>query len=338
MKAYLIKRLFLILPTLFGITVITFLVIRLAPGDPAELRARSGQNLSSDGGKNLVNAQIIAATRRIYELDKPIHIQYAKWVKRIFTLNFGDSFQDHRPVIQKIRERLPITIALNIISMLLAYLVAIPLGIYSAAFQGTRTDRLITFVNFMLYSLPSFWIATMAIVFLCGGDYWRLFPPGGIQSIAVAPLGFWQQSLDVGWHLVLPVACLTYGSFAFLSQQMRVGMLEVIRQDYIRTARAKGLSEWTVIMKHALRNSLIPILTIIADILPALIGGSVIIETIFSIPGMGRLGFEAILYRDYPVIMAVFTVSALLTLVGFLISDLLYAVVDPRISFRQRNK
>jgi peptide/nickel transport system permease protein len=259
-----------------------------------------------------------------------------RWVKRIFTLDFGDSFQDHRPVIGKIKERLPITLALNIISILLAYLVAIPLGIYSAAFQGSRTDRFITFTIFMLYSLPSFWVATMGIVFLCGGDYWHLFPPGGISSIMATGLTFGQKVVDVGWHLVLPVACLTYGSFAFLSRQMRVGMLEVIRQDYIRTARAKGLSEWTVITKHALRNSLIPVLTIIADILPALIGGSVIIETIFSIPGMGRLGFEAILYRDYPVIMAVFTVSALLTLVGFLVSDLLYALVDPRISFKQR--
>ena len=337
MKTYLIKRLLLIIPTLIGITIISFIIIRLAPGDPAEMRARAGQHLSSDG-KDAINKEIIEATRRLYHLDKPIPVQYINWVKRIATFNFGESFQDHRPVIEKIKERLPVTMKISILSILIAYLVSIPLGIYSATHQNAMGDRVSTFIIFMLYSLPSFWIATMAIVFLCGGDYLSIFPPGGIKSIMSDNWGIGRRFIDQAWHLILPVACLTYGSFAFLSRQMRSGMLEVIRQDYIRTARAKGLSEKLVVFKHALRNSVIPILTLMANILPLLIGGSVIIETIFSIPGMGRMGFNAILYRDYPVIMAIFTISAFLTLVGFLLSDILYALVDPRIGFAKRNE
>ncbi len=337
MKAYLIRRLLLIIPTLIGISLVTFFMIQLAPGDPAELRARSGENLSG-ANKDAINSEIIEATRKIYQLDKSLPIQYLLWLKRLITLDFGYSIQDHRSVSAKIRERLPITIILSIFSILIAYLIAIPLGIYSATHSRDWGDRIITFILFMLYSLPTFWIATLAIVFLCGGDFFSWFPPAGIESLYYFEKpSWWGRLTDRAWHLVLPIICLTYGSFAFLSRQMRSGMLEVIRQDYIRTARAKGLQERVVICKHALRNSLIPILTLVADILPAMIGGSVIIESLFSIPGMGNLSFEAILYRDYPVIMAVFTVSAFLTLAGILVSDLLYAVVDPRISFDALN-
>ncbi|MBT7080551.1 MAG: ABC transporter permease, partial [Chloroflexi bacterium] len=191
-------------------------------------------------------------------------------------------------------------------------------------------------VLLVFYSLPSFWVAIMLMVIFGSGDYLNWLPITGILSHGADKLPWYEIVMNISWHLILPIVCLTYGGFAFLSRFTRASMLEVIRQDYIRTARAKGLSEWRVIMKHGVRNALIPILTLMGTLLPALLGGSVIIEQIFSIPGMGRLGFESILSRDYPVIMAIATISAMLTLVSILLSDVMYKVVDPRITFDKR--
>jgi peptide/nickel transport system permease protein len=187
-----------------------------------------------------------------------------------------------------------------------------------------------------LYSLPNFWIATMAIIYLCGGDFWNVFPAFGLASNNADQWTLWQRIVDQAWHLVLPVACLTYYTMAVLSRYMRASMLETVRQDFIRTARAKGLSELLVIYRHGVRNSLIPIITLMADLLPAVIGGSIVIETIFSIPGMGKMSFDAIFTRDYPLLMAIFTMSALVTLAGILLADLLYVLVDPRIAYERR--
>lgn len=329
MKAYLLKRLLQVLPTLLGITLITFLIIQLAPGNPAALKLRlAGQG---EMGQTGMAKEIIEQTKKLYGLDKPLPIQYLLWVKRVFTLDFGTSFKDHRPVLDKIVERLPITIQINIISIFLVYLIAIPFGVYSATHAESKTDRLLTLFFFFLYSLPSFWVAVLLIMFLGGGDFWDLFPVYGISSIGAESWPFFQWLMDRLWHLVLPVTCLTYGGLAYLSRLTRAEMLEVIREDYIRTARAKGLGERMVIFKHALRNALLPIVTLLAFLLPAMFGGSVIIESIFSIPGMGQLGFEAVLSRDYPLIMAITTISAVLTLIGLLLSDILYAILDPRI-------
>jgi len=329
MKAYILKRLLQVLPTLFGITLITFLIIQLAPGNPAALKLQlAGQG---EMGQTGMAKEIIEQTKKLYGLDKPLPIQYLLWVKRVFTLDFGTSFKDHRPVLDKIIERLPITIQINIISIFLVYLIAIPFGVYSASHAESRTDRLLTLFFFFLYSLPSFWVAVLLIMFLGGGDFWDLFPVYGISSIGAGSWPFFHRLVDRLWHLVLPVTCLTYGGLAYLSRLTRAEMLEVIREDYIRTARAKGLSERMVIFKHALRNALLPIVTLLAFLLPAMFGGSVIIESIFSIPGMGQLGFEAVLSRDYPLIMAITTISAVLTLIGLLLSDILYAILDPRI-------
>jgi peptide/nickel transport system permease protein len=234
--------------------------------------------------------------------------------------------------MEKIWERLPVTLQLNIISIFLTYLFAIPLGIYSATHQYSAGDKVATVALFVMYSLPSFWVATILILFLGGGDYWHIFPISGISSLDAEQLGLGQWLVDRVWHLVLPVFCLTYGALAYVSRQMRAGMLEVIRQDYIRTARAKGLSERAVVFKHALRNSLIPIVTLLGFLLPAMLGGSIIIESIFTIPGTRQLGFEAILSRDYPVVMAISTIAAFLTLIGLLLSDICYAIVNPTIS------
>ena len=368
MIQYIIRRIFLFIPTLFLITVISFGISRMAPGDPAELKAGVGSEGAQRGNQQL-NEQIINQIRAQWHLDKPIWYwtifsdakdssgilkpigerwtfhwngagnQYHLWMSDLFRLDFGNSFQDQRPVLDKIVERLPITALLSIVSILLSFIIAIPIGIYSAAQSRGhgKVDKAISTTLFILYSLPSFWIATMLIIFFGGGDFLSWFPNSGLHGNDYPYATWTANTRDLLWHIVLPIFCYTYGSLAYLSRQMRGSMLEVIRQDYIRTARAKGLSERIVVYKHALRNSLIPIVTILAGILPAIIGGSIVIETIFTIPGLGLLEFQALTARDYPVILAVFTISAVLTLAGILVADILYSIVDPRIAFTKRS-
>ena len=343
MTGYLIKRLLLMVPTFIGITLIGFLIMRLAPGDPAELRAAGGLGAAAGGGISVEKRgsvdEAIAQWRAQYGLDKPLHVQYLVWLKNTATLSFGESFKDNQSVWSKIAERLPVTVKLNFWSIVVVYLVAIPLGVYSATHPNSVGDQVTTLAAFILFAVPLVWAATMAIVFICGGDFYYLFPPGGLESIDFSDnWPIWRKLQDRAWHIFLPVVLLSYDGFAGLSRYMRASMLEVLAQDYVQVARAKGLSEKRVIFKHALRNSLIPQVTILASILPGLIGGSVIIETIFSIPGLGQLGFESVLARDYPTVLALFTVSALLTLIGILISDLLLAAVDPRIVFGRRQQ
>jgi peptide/nickel transport system permease protein len=332
MRDYLIKRLLLLIPTMLGITIITFFIIQLAPGNPVERKLQLDEGIKSEA----ITQQIVEETKKLYGLDKPIYERYWIWLKQIVTLDFGRSYKDHRPVIDKIAERLPITITLNILSIFIIYLVAIPLGVYSAVRTGSFMERSTTFFLFILYSIPSFWMAMILIFFLGGGEYWNIFPVYGILSPGAETYPFYKKALDFLWHIVLPVFCLTYGSFAYLSRFQKGSLLEVLREDFVRTATAKGLPRSKVILRHALRNALIPIITILAGLLPAMIGGSVIIETIFSIPGIGQLGFESVLARDYPMIMAIATISAFLTLLGILFSDIVYVLVDPRISFGGR--
>lgn len=333
MKEYLIKRLLLIVPTLLGITLVTFLVIQLAPGNPVSLKL---QQLGGEGIKaETISSEVIEETKRLYGLDKPVHEQYLLWLKRMATFDFGESYKDHRPVRDKIAQALPATLILNLLSIFFIYLFSIPIGIFSAIRPDSSLEKGMTLFLFFLYSLPSFWIAMLLIMFLGGGEYLDLFPITGLVSGHFHQLPFWHKIGDLVWHLVLPVFVLTYGGLAFLSRLSRAQLLEVIRQDYIRTARAKGVSEFWVVWKHAFRNSLIPLVTLMGTLLPALIGGSVIVEQLFSIPGMGQLGFEAVLSRDYPTVMAIASIDAMLTLVGILVSDLLYVWVDPRISFKR---
>lgn len=331
MKNYIIKRILLMIPTLFGITLITFAIIQLAPGSPIENKLSIDQGIKAES----ITKEIVEETKKLYGLDKPIHVRYLIWLKQIVTLDFGNSYKDHRPVIDKIMERLPITMTLSFLSIFFTYLISIPIGAYSALKQWSFSERFITFILFILYSIPSFWMAIILIYFLGGGDYWDIFPIYGIHSQGYENYSFFGKFIDFIWHITLPVFCLTYASFASLSRFQKGSLLEVLREDFIRTAYAKGLSNSVVLYKHALRNSVIPIITIMASILPSLIGGSVIIETIFSIPGIGKLGFEAILSRDYPIIMAIATISAFLTLIGILVSDIAYSIVDPRINFEQ---
>jgi peptide/nickel transport system permease protein len=341
MANYLLQRLFLMIPTFIGITLIVFLIVRLAPGDPAELRAAGGLGAAAGGGISVEKRgavdEAMAQWRAQYGLDKPLYVQYAVWMKNLLTLQFGVSFKDSQPVWGKIAERVPVTVKLNFWSLLVVYLVAIPLGIYSATHQNSLVDQTTTLFAFGLFAVPLVWAATMALVFICGGDFYYLFPPGGLESLDTAPnWPWWRKVTDHVWHLFLPVVLLSYDGFAGLSRYMRASMLEVLRQDYVQVARAKGLDERLVVYKHVVRNSLIPQVTLLAALLPGLIGGSVIIETIFSIPGLGQLGYESVLSRDYPVVLALLAVTSVLTLIGILISDLLLALVDPRIAFGRR--
>ena len=318
-------------PTLVGITLLLFVVMQLAPGDPAAVRFDGMGGAGMEQGAAVEDA--ITKFREKYHLDEPYHVQYWEWVKKVAVLDFGTEF--NRPNVQIVDElwrRMKVTLSITGISVLLIYLLAIPLGIMSAVKQGTTVDKATTMFLFLLYSLPTFWAGLMLIiVFGKTGLDW--LPVIGLHDKDAATMADWEYVKDMALHLVLPVVTFTYGGLAYLSRQMRVGMLETIHQDFIRTARAKGLSERTVIYRHALRNSVIPVITVFASILPILIGGSLIVEVVFGIPGMGLYAFEGLLRRDYPVVMATVTMSAFMTLLGFLLSDVLYAVVDPRISY-----
>ena len=262
--------------------------------------------------------------------------RFARYWQNLLRFDFGVSLTSREPVVPTLISKLKYSLTLSIGSLVLAYLIAIPLGIFSAVKKGSDADRALTTLLFMLYSLPSFFVATLLLYFFSGAsplEGLRWFPTGGWQSPGAGDYTTLGQLADVAWHVLLPIACMTYGSLAALSRYMRTGLLEVIRADYVRTARAKGLSERVVIGKHALRNGLLPILTLLAGLLPAVLGGSVIIEYIFGIPGMGLWVVDAINQRDYNVILAIELFSTLLVLVGLLLTDLAYALVDPRIRF-----
>jgi peptide/nickel transport system permease protein len=261
--------------------------------------------------------------------------QFGNWFRSlVFGFDFGKSYTFKKDVFELIKERFPVTAWLNFFSIFLTYVIAIPLGVYSATHPQTFSDRAMTIVLFILYSLPSFWVGSILILLFTGGLGFNWFPSHGMSSMNSENLSAFAWLKDVIWHLTLPTVCLTYGGIAAISRFMRAGMLETIRQDYIRTARAKGLSEGVVVFKHALRNSLIPILTLLAYLLPSMFGGSIIIESIFSIDGLGKLMFDAILNRDYPVIMSEVFISGFLTLLGILLADISYAIVDPRIELK----
>ncbi len=333
MLTYIIKRFLIMVPTLIGISIIAFIVIRLAPGDPSRSFGRQAGEMVDKTEQ--VAAENIAEFRRLYGLDRPLHIQYAIWIEKLVKFDFGRSIiYKNKKVSELLFRSLIITLQIQFASILLIYLISIPLGIFLSVKENTFTDRTVTVFLFILYSLPSFFVAILLLSFFASSDYFMLFPTRGISSIAVLKSGgFMDIMLDRLWHLILPVFVVSLANYAYLSMQMRANMLEVLRQNYILTAKAKGLKESVVIFKHAARNSMIPVITIFATVLPMMIGGSVILEYVFQIDGMGKLMFESILQRDYNVIMAITFLSAFLTLLGILLSDILYVIVDPRISF-----
>jgi peptide/nickel transport system permease protein len=321
MWTYIIKRLFLMVPLLVGITLVSFLVIHLAPGTPVELQTTMNPKVSLEAQKRL---------RELYGLDKPLHVQYWDWLKRMSILDFGRSFSpDRRPVWDKIKERIGITISLNVLSLLIILLVAIPIGVIAAVRPHSWFDRGTTLFVFFGFAMPTFWLALLLMMFF--GVYLDWFPISGLTSLSFRQFTLWHKIRDLLAHITLPVLVAAFGGLAGMSRYMRGNMLEVIRQDYITTARAKGLPERTVIFKHALRNALLPVITMLGLAIPGLIGGSVIFESIFAIPGMGQLFYGAVMARDYPLVMGELVIGAVLTLVGNLLADVSYALVDPRI-------
>jgi peptide/nickel transport system permease protein len=327
MFAYTLRRLLVAVPLLLGITFISFMVIHLAPGDPVEVQ--SGDMTE----RNIREAY--KALREMYGLDKPLHVQYWNWLSRIVRLDFGRSFApDGRLVLTKIGERLPITLLLNVIEMLIIMALAVPIGVMSATRQYSTFDKVTTIFVFLGFATPDFWLALLLMILF--GVQLGWLPISGLRSLNWEYLTFWQQQLDFLSHLALPILVATFGGLAGFSRYMRQSMLEVVRQDYIQTARAKGLAERVVVGKHALRNAMLPIVTILGLSLPGLIGGSVIVEWIFAIPGMGQLMVQAAFERDYPVLMGNLVIVSTLTLFANLAADLAYSLVDPRIRVGRR--
>ncbi len=321
MLNYLIKRILFMIPLLLGITIICFFIMHLAPGKPTDLQTQMNPKASAEMKERLM---------KLYDLDKPLPVQYGLWLKKLVRGDLGTSFSsDHRPVADKILERLPITISINLLSLLMIIAISIPIGVLSAVRQDSLFDKVTTVVVFIGFAMPTFWLALLLMIFF--GIHLGWLPISGLRSLNYEYLSAWGQLVDLSRHLILPVLISAFGGLAGLSRYMRANMLEVIRQDYILTARAKGLSETRVIFKHALRNALLPVITILGLSIPGLIGGSVIFETIFAIPGMGQLFYMSVMARDYPTVMGILLIGAILTLVGNLIADASYAVADPRI-------
>lgn len=320
MLLYLSKRLLLMIPLVFGITLITFSVIHLAPGGPVEVQTEMQLKASAQARENL---------KKLYGLDKPLYIQYLKWLKMFVKFDFGKSFVDGREVTKKIMERIPVTLTINILSLFLILIIAVPIGVISAIRQYSMFDKFSTIFVFIGFSTPTFWLALLLMILF--GVNLGVLPISGIQSIDISDMGPVDRLFDWVRHLVLPVGISAFGGIAGLSRYSRSSMLEVIRQDYIRTARAKGLRERDIVFRHALRNALMPIVTILGLSVPGLIGGGVIFETIFAIPGMGQLFYSSTMSRDYPTIMGILVIGAVLTLIGNLIADISYSLVDPRI-------
>lgn len=323
MKKYILKRVLLSIPILFGITIITFAIIHITPGGPTILTQQLNVKVSIEAQNRL---------KTLYGLDKPIHVQYINWLTRLIKFDFGKSFVDDRSVIKKILERLPATLILNLISLTIILVIAIPLGVLSATRQYSFLDRFTTGLTFIGFSIPTFWLALLLMLLF--GVYLELLPISGITSVVFDELSLSGKIIDFLKHLILPAFVSSIGGFASISRYTRSNMLEVINQDYIRTARAKGLPENVVVYKHALKNALLPIVTILGLSLPGLISGGFIFETIFAWPGMGRLGYESAMNFDYPVIMGIATIGSILTLSGNILADITYAIVDPRIRYR----
>lgn len=320
---YFIKRIISSIPILIGITIITFFVMHITPGKPTDSITDMNMKVTVEAKERL---------QHLYGLDKPVYIQYYDWLKRLIVFDFGNSFKDSRSAREKILERLPATILLNFLSLFFICLISIPLGIYCAIKKDSFYDKSITILLFISYSVPSFWLALMFMILF--GVQLGWLPISGLISFDFDTMNIFEKIFDITKHLILPVSVSVIVSLASLSRYTRSGMLEVLKQDYIKTAYAKGLTDKQVIFRHALKNTLLPMITIIGLSIPGLIGGSFIFETIFSYPGIGRLGYEAVMARDYPVVMGIATITAVLTLLGNIIADILYTYVDPRIKYK----
>jgi peptide/nickel transport system permease protein len=324
--AYTIRRLLISIPLLLGILCMSFLMLKIAPGEPGIIQQDLQARASGAQRETL---------RQLYGLDKPIYVQFGRWLWRVIRLDFGRSYMpDGRLVMDKIGERIPITLGLNVLELLIIFSVAVPLGILSATRQYSFFDKSMTLFVFVGFATPDFWLALLVMILF--GVQLGWLPMSGLRSLNFEYLPSWAQLWDIVSHLILPVLVASFGGLAFLSRLMRGSLLEVIRQDYMRTAWAKGLPGRSVIYKHGVRNAVIPVVTLLGMMLPGLLGGSVFIETVFAIPGMGQLFVQSAFSRDEPVLMALIVIGASLSLLGNILADISYGLVDPRIRVASR--
>lgn len=330
----------IMIPTLIGVSILMFAMVNLAPGSPIEQKIQQmrfggvGQTTTDTSSNNgAVSEEVIEALKKQYGFDKPLYERYWIWLKNLATLDFGDSFTYEEPVLDVVVSKLPVSIQFGLISFLMSYLICIPLGVIKAVKAGTKFDAVSSFILSGLYSIPPFMLGILLLVYFAGGTFVDWFPIGDLVSDYYDDLSFFGQISDRVWHFILPLIAYMVGQFTLLTLLMRNSMLDVISQDYIRTAKAKGLADKMVYMKHALRNALIPIVTGFGHFLSLFFAGSLLIERIFNLDGIGLLGYQSLLERDYNVIMGLFFIQTVLMFLGNLISDILYTVVDPRIDF-----
>lgn len=350
MLTYILRRLMLLIPTILGITVLTFVIVNLAPGGPIEQKLqqlRFGGGAAGGGGESKamsnattgqgntqgVSNEVMEALKKQYGFDKPMIVRYGIWLKNLATLDFGKSFTYEEPVTDVIVSKFPVSLQFGIVSLILTYAICIPLGIILALKEGSTFDVTTSFFLFVSYSIVPLMLGILLIVFFAGGSFFDWFPIGGLYGDNYDSLTFFGKIWDRVHHFILPLITYMVGSFTTLSFLMKNSILEEIKKDYIRTARAKGLPEQTVYLKHALRNALIPVATGLGGFLGVFFAGSLIIETIFQLDGMGLLGYKSLLARDYNVIMGLTFVQSAIGLIGNLVSDIIYVIVDPRIDF-----
>jgi peptide/nickel transport system permease protein len=329
MLAYSLKRILISIPLVLGIVTITFVMMRVAPGDPMDIYLEPQR-------QRQVDPEVIELLRAKYGLDQPIHVQYVRWLGSVVKGDFGESFRHRRPVSRLLAEAIPYTLQLTILAVLFDALIGIMLGIIAAVKQYTALDKAVTLGSLIVYAVPGFWLALMLVMVFSVQLGW--FPTSQTRSMDYEMLSFWGKVGDRFWHLALPVFVLGIGSAASTARYVRNRLLDVLNADFVWAARARGLRERVVIVRHALRNALIPVITIYGMSLPFLLGGATVIETIFAWPGMGNLAVGAVGGRDYPLIMATTTIAAVLTVLGNLLADITYALVDPRVSYGGRRK
>jgi peptide/nickel transport system permease protein len=357
MLTYVIQRLLLMIPTLVGITLLVFFVMAESPGGIGGPLLDKTGNMKS----NVAAARIADYYNKRYGLNKPPIVQYGRWINLISPIGFapkedgtlgkfgfkapslGESLQQHRPVSDLIAESMPITFLLNIVSIPLIYGTGVITGILAARRRGSIYDTTTGIIQLGTWSVPTIWAGVMLIGLLANREYLKWFPTSGLHDAQALAMPFlphftaqgWERGwlLDAAWHLVLPVVCLSYGGSAFVMKLTRGSVLENLNADYVRTARAKGLDERVILYHHVFRNSLLALITVAASILPSLLGGSVIVESIFSIPGMGKLGVDSVQFRDREVVLAVTLIGGIVGLLSQILRDILYAIADPRVRY-----
>jgi peptide/nickel transport system permease protein len=322
MAPYILKRIYQLIPLFFGITVISFWVIHMAPGRPTD---------ALDELNPKVSLEVRERMTKLYGLDKPLIVQYGHWLRKLLVFDFGESFADGRPVVEKFWETIPVTFTINILSMALILGLGIPLGVATAVKKGALFDKAMTTSLFLAYAAPTFWIALLAMDLFGVKLGW--LPVSGLKSLDFDHLSRFQKICDMARHLTLPILISSLSGLAGITRYIDQNLTDVLAKKYILAARSRALSERVILFKHGLRNALLPVITMIGLSVPGLVGGSVIFESIFAIPGTGRLFFNAVMARDYPVIMALLVISAILTLLGNLLADIGYALADPRIKY-----